>query len=298
VKQFFCLDERKVWFEAAIKAAVNHGYVGKRIFHGGECGADGVGFIRPHVHPQTLGRNKQDYEVMNERLMMIQDRDQVMLYEDKSAQFVKWGEWMPDTWRFTSEDAALDFVYNRAPYPLVSKADVGASSVNVRILQNAGQAAKHVEKLFSDGIVVEHSSEVPRSKPTGYALLQRFIPHEVTWRVNAIGNGRAIFQRFCYKNRPVAQTGNVKPVMVLDEEMESLLEYADKFFKHAKTKWCALDILKEESGWKLLETSLAWPWPSPGTCNDAPIFGTRHKWIGMFEAMFDEFEEGAWLASS
>jgi hypothetical protein len=294
VKDFYCLDEREVWHAAALRAAQNHGYNGRRVFRGEEVTSSGVGFIRPHVAPATLLRNHRDYEQMATHLTMIQDERQVKLYEDKSSQFKQWGHWMPDTWRFTRLDEAMEFLNSWSQFPLVSKADVGASSVNVRILINKRDAERHLRMLFGNGVVVEHSCEVPKSIQKDYALLQRFIPHKVTWRVNAIGDARAVFKRFCYRNRPVAQTGNVEPVMVMDEEIESLLEYSNKFFVEANTKWCAIDVLKEGDSWKLLETSLAWPWPSPGRCNEAPIFGSERKWIGMFEVMMDQVEQGAW----
>jgi len=294
MKKFFIIDERKIWHDAAVRAARNHGYEGRRIFSGEEVDSSGVGFIRPHVDPKILLKNHRDYRLMSERLVMLQDKDQVLLYENKSGQFFTWGDWMPETWRFTDEQSARAFL-DEASYPLVSKADVGASSVNVRILNSKTEAVEHTKRLFGNGVVVEHSSEVKKSVQKGYALFQRFIPHTVTWRVNAIGNARAIFKRFCYKDRPVAQTGNVAPVMELDDECNSLLEYCNRFFKHAKTKWCAIDVLKDGDAWKLLETSLAWPWPSPGQCMSAPIFGSKRTWNEMFEAMFDQYEEGAWV---
>jgi glutathione synthase/RimK-type ligase-like ATP-grasp enzyme len=290
--RFYCLDERQVWHQAAISAAKRAGHSGKRIFKGEEAG-DGIGFIRPHAEPRALKRNHHDFEVMAERCQMIQDHDQVLLYEDKSGQFARWGDWMPETWRFTCLTDAVDFV-READYPLVSKADVGASSVNVRILKDREQAHTHVTALFGPGVEVRHCAGGAKSQQKGYALLQRFIPHSTTWRVNAIGRGRAIFKRFCYPDRPVAQTGNVKPVMALDAETESLLEFADRFFQHARTKWCALDVLRDGDSWKILETSLAWPWPSPGTCNEAPIFRTTRRWSAMFDAMFDELACGVW----
>jgi hypothetical protein len=77
--------------------------------------------------------------------------------------------------------------------------------------------------------------------------------------------------------------------------LESLLEYSDRFFAEAGTKWCALDVLKDGDGWKVLESSLAWPWPSPGRCNEGTIFRSKNRrWIDMFDVMFDEVEAGAW----
>lgn len=290
---FFVLDERQIWHKAACQAARNHGYSARRIFAGVEVQSEGVGFIRPHADWRKLPTNRIDDELMRGRLLMIQDRAQVEVYEDKSQQFARWGALMPDTWRFTNAEAAQAFIAS-ADYPIVSKADVGASSVNVRILQNRKQAELHIAQLFGDGIKVNHGAHCPDTMQRGYALLQRFIPHTTTWRVNAIGDARAVFKRYCYKDRPVAQTGNVDPTYEMSPELESLLDFSDRFFARAGTKWCAIDVLKDGSEWKLLETSLAWPWPSPGDCDNGTIFRSRHKWIGMFEVMFDELERGAW----
>lgn len=236
---------------------------------------------------------------MAERLLMIQDAAQVEVYENKSEQFHRWSKWMPETWRFTELEPAVEFL-KAAPFPLVSKADVGASSVNVRILDSRAEAARHLQSLFGEGIPVNHGADrAPKTLQKGYALLQRFIPHKITWRVNAIGDARAIFQRYCYPDRPVAQTGNVEPVMKLTNQHRSLLDYANKVFSDIGTKWCALDILQDTDGtWKMLETSLAWPWPSPGKCNEAPIFGSSRSWIQMWDVMFEQVAAGAFSAGS
>lgn len=292
--KFFILDERQVWWRSAIEAAQKHGYEGVRIKSGLEVKGPGVGFIRPHADPGRLRQNRDDFVFMHRHLTMIQDVNQTEVYEDKSAQYWRWKDWMPDTWRFESRDQAMAFVHS-ADYPLVSKADVGASSKNVRIIRSKDEARRHIEQIFDKGIEVDHCAGGKRGRQKGYVILQRFIPHQVTWRVNAIGYTRAIFKRFCYPDKPVAQTGNVEPVMDLDDETESLLEFADSFFDHAGTKWCALDILRDGDKWRLLETSLAWPWPSPGACNGAPLFGSKDKrWIQLWDVMFDELEAGAW----
>jgi len=296
MKQFYILDERQIWHKAACEAARNHGFAARRIFAGSDLSPDaaGVGFIRPHADWRKLPTNRGDDALMRAKLTMIQDRDQVELYEDKSGQFLRWGEWMPDTWRFSERDWALAFLEGAAEYPIVSKADVGASSVNVRVLRNKAEAAKHVHDLFGRGVRVNHGAACPDTLQKGYALLQRFIPHTITWRVNAIGDARAVFKRYCYPDRPVAQTGNVDPTYEMTPELESLLDFSDRFFAHAGTKWCAIDVLRDGDDWRLLETSLAYPWPSPGDCNNGTIFRSRHKWIGMFDVMFDELERGAW----
>lgn len=298
--KFYVLDEREVWHAAAIAAAVRAGYEGRRIFSEdvnlGACEAGDVGFIRPHADWRKLPVNRDDYaRMVASGLTMIQDAAQIAVYEDKSEQFMQWGHWMPDTWRFVMESDAQAFVA-QADYPLVSKADVGASSVNVRILKDKAEAQKHIAQLFGAGIWVHHGANCPQTKQRGYALLQRFIPHTITYRVNAVGNCRAVFFRRCYPDKPVAQTGNTTAAYEMTPELESLLEYADRVLDAIGSKWCALDILKDVDGsWKLLETSLAWPWAADSYADATMFRSTKgRKWAQMFDVMFDEVERGAW----
>lgn len=292
--KLFVLDERHVWFESLIKAAKARGYDARRIFRGEEVNTDGVGFIRCHAEPQALQRNQRDYDLMSARLTMVQDEAQVRVYEAKSEQFRRWSEWMPPTWRFTDRDEALQFCEQSAPYPLVSKADVGASSVNVRILKNKHEAIAHVASLFAAGVPVHHCAGNARSVQKGYALLQQFIPHTVTWRVNAVGTKRAAFMRYCYPDKPVAQTGNVGPVMTVTPQVQSLLAYADQVFAAIDTRWCAIDVLQDGDQWRFIESSLAFPWPSPGACGAAPFFGSGKTWNQIWDVMLDELEAGTW----
>ena len=305
MKNFFILDEREVWHAAAIAAAQRHGWRGKCIFINDIDTAamqpGDVGFIRPHADWRRLPANRRDDAIMRQHLLMIQDRAQVEVYENKSEQFRRWGGWMPVTERFENEDSAQRYAAC-AQYPLVSKADVGASSVNVRILSTPAEARAHIAQIFGGGVKQQHGASCPDTLQQGYVLLQEFIPHTITYRVNAIGDARAVFFRYCYPNKPVAQTGNVEPAFQMSAELESLLAYADKVFADIGSKWCALDILKDErtpeQPWRLLETSLAWPWPSPGRCNEGAIFRSGgKKWIEMFDVMFDQLEAGAWSAA-
>jgi hypothetical protein len=296
------LDERNVWWRDAIAAAERFGYTGRRIASGVEVRASppgSLGFIRPHADWRILPVNQsQDWPAMSAHVPMVQDAAQVEVYESKSEQFRRWARWMPATWRFTELEPALALAA-QADYPLVSKADVGASSVNVRILANRAEAEAHLRALFGPGVPVSHGAEkAPKTTQRGYALLQRFIPHTVTWRVNAIGRARAVFKRYCYPDRPVAQTGNVEPADERTPGLDSLLAYADQIFEAIGTRWCALDILQDGDQWTLLETSLAWPWPSPGRCNEGPIFRSPYRWIQIWDAMFAEAQAGAFSAAS
>jgi hypothetical protein len=304
--RLYVLDERRIWYGPLIQAAIARGYDARRIRRGSEAPGPGFGFIRVHADPEVLKQNYDDDAAMRACLTMVQDRAQVEVYERKSEQFWRWGRFMPRTWRIEDREAALELLRNdhlyETPKVLVSKADVGASSMNVRVLKTRAEQVSHIKHLFGRGVLVNHGAGGPggrnvTSMQRGYVLLQEFIPHTVTWRVNVIGRRFAIFKRFCYPDRPVAQTGNVEPVMKLDAETESLLEYAGMVAAEIGTRWCALDILKAGDRWQLLETSLAWPWPSPGECMKAPFFGeTTRTWEAMWELLLDEIEAGVWGA--
>lgn len=293
---FYILDERNVWHEAIADAARKRGFYPQRIRHGHEVERDDYGydwgFIRPHATPDILKRNQTvDAPQMFQRLNMVQDMAQVQYYEDKIGQAYAFEEWLPRTWFFDNKEDARDFVAV-CDFPVVSKAAVGASSANVRIIGEPGELRTHIRDIFERGIKVYHrDSKGTTSLQKGYVLLQEFIPHDVTYRVNIIGNGRAVFKRYNYDDRPVAQTGNVEPMM---EEWPELLEFADRVAAAIDTRWCALDILQRPTGeFVLLETSLAWPWPSPGKCNEAPIFRTPYKWTELFDCMFEEIVCGS-----
>ncbi len=301
--KLYVLDEREVWWRPMIEAATARGYDAKRIKRGPDAGVNekgGIGFLRPHADPKTLRVNQdRDYPIMRDVCdVMIQDWDQVRMYENKSAQFEQYKHWMPDTWRFTNVAAALDFL-NNYDNPLVSKADQGASSVNVRILKTREQQIAHVREIFGKGIPVNCCSGGAKVLQKDYVLLQQFIPHTVTWRVNIVGTKMAVFERYCGKDGLRAETGNVEPVMERNEKIDSLLDFAASFFAEAGTRWCAIDVLEcPETEWRLLETSLAWPWPSPGTCMQAPFFGSKRNWAEIWDVMLDEYEAGVWADTS
>lgn len=305
-KRFVILDERGNWHGPSRDAARARGYETHRIERGHQAPLGGLGFIRPHAIPAILERNHLDYTEMAERLTMVQDFDQVEVYDDKSAQFFRWARWMPRTWRFDRLENALGFART---WPvaewIVSKADVGASSKNVRILKSRKDLIDHIRLAFGRGIEVDHcaggrGNEKAHSKQRGYVLLQQFIPHDCTWRVNAIGRGRAMFKRF---NGPEgkAQTGNVEPVKDYGNAVvESVLSFANHVFAELGTRWCALDVLMDGDTPRLLETSLGWPWPSPGDCDNAPFVGVEktYLWRDMWDLMLDEYEAGVWSRDS
>lgn len=300
-KVFWMLDGRDVWHKPCLEVARKRGYEAKRITQG-QHAKGGIGFIRPHADPNMLDCHKVDYMLMRGAgCRMIQDAAQVELYENKTGQFVRWGEFMPTTWRFGSKTEALAAVKDGVfSYPIVSKANEGASSTNIRIIPDADALVRHITQIFTKGIVVDHCSGGYLSKQRDYVLLQEFIPHEFTWRVNRIGNQYCVFKRYNYKDKPVAQTGNTVAVTELTEEVAAVIRYAVRVTESIGSKWVALDILHHPERFVLLETSLAWP---VGSFNEAVFWRRRsaggtvpsaRTWGELWEVLFDEIEAGAW----
>lgn len=288
-------DPRRKWIAPLREAAERRGIKTHVIKSLQDVTPDDLLFIRPHADPKVL---RVDKEIYGRAGHSIQDWRQVEYYDNKRAQAAEWGHWMPRTVITSDIRQALEYA-ETCSLPIVSKADVGASSYNVRVIEKRHKLIAHIEKIFRrGGITVDHcDSQGTKSIQNDYVILQDFIPHDVTYRVNRIGKQNAIFLRSNYPDRPVAQTGNTVPVYELNDEYADLLDYANRFFREAETDWCAVDILKCGDGWRVIETSLSWPWPSPGDCNNATFFPSGRKWIDMFEVMLDEWQNHAALRS-
>lgn len=283
-------DSRHVWHEHIIAAAKRIGWSAKRIE--GEFGFSRYGFIRPHPAFMPLHRNIDANARMH--VTMIQDRAQVEVYEDKTEQFRRWGKFLPDTWVFTSKDEAMAW---SGDFPVVSKANEGASSVNVRIIESQRELHQHIKQAFSPtGIPVNRCADGHMTAQQGYVFLQRCIPHDRTYRVNIVGERMAIFERFNYPNRMVAQTGNTDGITRWTELHESLFEYAAMIGQAIGSKFVALDILRDGDEWRLIETSLAWPW-TPVDYSDVPFTGGG-LWVNMWDVLLEQVAAGVFDSSS
>jgi glutathione synthase/RimK-type ligase-like ATP-grasp enzyme len=250
-------------------------------------------FLRPDMNEKNLEREKEWFaqHVRRPDITLITDPIQVMLYEDKCAQAGLFSEYLPPTWVHTTKEAALTWIEQNQEWPIVSKAAVGASSQFVDIL-NRDAAKSQAIQAFGDGIPLVHENWDCQK---GYVLFQRFLPgNDFTWRVNVIGNEVAVFKRFNYLHKPVAETGNTKPVSELTPEVEEVIAYAREVAQGIGTKWVALDILRDYVTGELylLETSLGWPWPGVG--DGAKFFPSERPWTDMFRLMFEQMDEGVW----
>jgi len=295
VVRLHVLDGKGAWFQHISAAAERRGWEAIDLDGHARVGA-GYGFVRPH--PARLEEHRALDAALRHMVPIVQDRAQVEVYEDKSEQFRRWGSLMPDTWLFDDVDQAMAF--RPGQWPIVSKANEGASSVNVRILYGRRQYEDHVRKVFGPGVEVSRCADGARTIQRGYLLLQQFIPHDRTYRVNIIGRRMAIFERFNYPDRPVAQTGNTKGVIELTDLHHDLLAHAKQIGQVIGSRWVALDILRDGDQWRLLETSLAWPW-DPAKYVDVPFIEDgriKGRWGDLWDVLCEELADGAFAHAS
>ncbi len=198
------------------------------IEHLREC--DGFMWRFPHTpFPRLFAKRLLAVVEQGLGLVVFPDWNTAWHHDDKITQrylFEAAGIPVARTWVFWKREDALDFC-RHAKYPLVIKLAGGASSQNVRLLKDFGEAEYWLNKLFYSGVF---SLERPTStnlreiakrlRPSarlllkgwhpnpgsffelqkGYLMVQEFLPNNShDTRVTVIGNRAFAFRRF---NRP------------------------------------------------------------------------------------------------
>jgi len=221
----------------------------------------------------------------------IQDLKQLQVYEDKIAQYREWAAWMPATWHFKSKEKAVRFLDSFShSLPFVSKSSIGSASHNVRLLNTKKEAMAELDAAFSDwGFIIQGGRQ------KGYVLWQQFYPSDVTYRVAILGTRISAYKRFNGKGSPFAGAAcevGLEPIKAVDELPAGLLNFAYDFFEHARTKFCAIDVIRGDDDWRLLETACSWARSyQPQTI---PWIGTPYTLQTQFELLMDEIRDGAW----
>lgn len=222
----------------------------------------------------------------------IQDAAQIQCYEDKVLQAAKFGKWMPETHVFLDYDSAHSFA-DQCRYPLISKSREGASSYNVRILADRGEAMCEIGKVFSkEGLPIQTEPGAQKD----YWLVQEFIPHDITYRVTCVGGFVHVYKRFCYPDKAVAAPARIVPTRPVDyycPEMQDLRLWAHEVFKDIGTKFCAVDVLRDtkREKWVLLETSLGWARGNDASANST-FYGSKWTLNTQWDLLLDEIENG------
>lgn len=264
-------------------------------------GTEGYAYARPHQWEPFLTRDRREIlklKTTNPRLKLVQDEQQVRLYENKLAQAEALETWLPETWVFTDQTEALQFVTG-AKFPIISKSSVGSASHNVRILRTPKDAIAEVELAFGKGIPVVAGGG--GAKQHGYVLWQRFVAHNVTCRVTRVGNKFHAYARYNYEDRPMAAPAKVKATTPLlpaeffesDGDEQSLAEFSEAVTEDIGSKWIALDIVwdREYKQWRLLETALAWARGNDASGN-AKFYGTDFSLLTQHELLIEQIERG------
>lgn len=251
----------------------------------------GLIFFPLRQHKPFIDENRAVLAELLERddLQFVQDETQLRVYEDKIAQFELWDDWMPSTRVFRGPNEARQFLARNNRWPLVSKSRFGSASHAVRLLESKAEAAQEVEAVFGRGL------DTGFGEQKGYVLWQRFVPHDVTWRVTIVGRQFSVYKRFNYsddsKAAPASEVG-FEPLRAVSDIPTSLLDFAFDFFEKAGTKYCAVDILQDGDKWRLLETAMSWARSYKPYL--VPFIGTRYTFANQFDLLMEEIQAGVW----
>ena len=177
-------------------------------------------------------------------------------YDDKIAQsqiFIKYNIPGPNTYLFFDRNEALDFVTNKATYPIVYKSSSGAGSSNVELLKNSFSAKLYVKKVFGKGKETFFKEDLHR----GYVYFQEYLKNnEGDYRIVCFGKER-IFG-FFRANRPNNKFASGSGIIEYRTIPNDLLEFV--YSVHGKLNFptvMSYDIMKDNNNnWVMEEMSV------------------------------------------
>lgn len=295
--RLWCYEDPHDWGERLFKVARDRGH-DARMFEGALEPDEGYVFVHMHHHPQLRKDHKElmEHLSLNPNLVLIPDYRSSVIYDDKLEQARQLSRWMPMTRAFFSPSAAKSYLRSGAVrYPFISKSSEGASSHNVRLIQEPAQAFEEVKQAFSDRGIKMHYELAQR----GYVLWQEFVPDNASdIRVIGVGEKRIVLRRHNRADRPMASgSGNLEPITALDPNIISALSFADYFFKHERFDWCGIDLVRDAKRWYVLETTVGWNMGGYVRCS---VWKNGHgEWVNtnriggdIWEVLIDELEAG------
>ena len=198
---------------------------------------------------------KQLVKLLNEKgVTTIPSLQESILYDDKVEQYKTFGNWMPFTVLFENDTDAFKYC-REAKFPIVSKTAQGAGASNVRILTNWQDTLVEVCRTFSLGGMPVYQGNTQK----GYVLWQDYVPNlNHNWRVFIMAKKHAVVTKRWNSPRSnkVDDNGEIKQIDYLKPE---LLNYVRKFVDTFDFNWCAVDVVETKDGFKVLETSVGFP---------------------------------------
>jgi len=215
------------------------------------------------------------------------------MYENKLAQTIAYGAFMPRTHVIRGPELAHSYVGNLG-YPFLSKSSTGSASCNVRLIKDAASARREIAEVFGDyGMKAPH--RLGEQLQRDYLIWQEFLPgNAYDYRVCKIGRPLMILRRGNRDDLPFASgSGKTEAIVELDAETKAVYDASAEFFHHTGTNWCGIDLVKDLQGkWKVLETTIGWSQKAYANCT---FFGpTKRKGAEIFDLTCDELEAGVW----
>ena len=302
--KLWCFDDGPGhnWGNDLAKVAQAKG-IDARIFTDPHQVDEGYVFMHMHHHPSVRIHHKRimAHLAVNPALTLIPDYRSSVLYDDKLEQSRQLARWMPRTRIFYSPSVARAYISNGKPkYPFISKSSEGASSHNVRLVQNEAEALLEVRAVFSDQGIRGRHQQTQR----GYLLWQEFVEgNEGDVRIIAVGQKRLILKRGNRDDKPFASgSGRLTPIADLggEPDLYGAFAKANEFFAGERQSWSGIDLVKEPRGeWKILECTVGWTMKGYAQCAFFNIDGTRagdRMGSDIWEVLLNEIREGAFDA--
>ena len=147
-------------------------------------------------------------------------------YDDKIAQsflFQKLKIHSPNTFIFYDKNEALDFVSNKAQFPIIFKSSSGAGSSNVGMLKSIQQAKRYIKKAFGKGIETFFKEDLQRN----YVYFQEYLKNnDGDYRVICLGDKRII--GFYRENSPSEKFASGSGLISYKKLPNDLLQFVSR----------------------------------------------------------------------
>lgn len=221
---------------------------------------DGV-VIRP---PCTLEAHKQMYD---ERSYVIKHKLNLPIYPNYEELFVYESKRNMHTWAmlydlphpqtnvFATKQDAYDF-FSHCEYPLVSKGNIGASGISIKILKNERQAKKLARKIFGTfgpelavgycPIGKKNSIPYPRlgRRQSHYMICQQYLDIKWEWRIVKLHDSYFGHKKLLGAN----DMASGSMLVGWEKPPEELLHMVKDFAQNAEFTTVALDIFETLDG--------------------------------------------------
>ncbi|MBN2070996.1 MAG: hypothetical protein JW814_06015 [Candidatus Krumholzibacteriota bacterium] len=174
-------------------------------------------------------------------------------YDDKVAQHILFRKFevpVPETVVFNREEDAMRYA-EVAELPVICKAASGAGSSNVRLIAKKKDLARHVRKVFREGVKTRFKEDMQKD----YIYLQKFIPGNTgDYRLVMYGPRLAVgfFRKNSEKNSFASGSGIYEGSKVTRE----MVEFVDLIHARMGNTIMSYDLLEDGEAFVVTEMSI------------------------------------------